>query len=45
MTKKSSYVLMSEAVKGIGGAREFCKANRIRPTALVVLWWEKEAEG
>ena len=34
-------VLLSEVVKNLSSANEFCKTNSIKPYAIVILWKEE----
>lgn len=39
---KTREVMYSEVVNNIKGVKWFCKANKIKPDALIILWTEKE---
>ena len=37
-------LLFSEVVKDLKSAKEFCKLNKIKPFAVVILWLEENDE-
>lgn len=41
---KSQRMVLSQAVKDLKSAREFCKINAIEPTHIIILWEEAYSE-
>jgi len=42
MKRKVKY---SEVLKDISSAKEFIELNKIKPSEIIVLWYEEELEG